>query len=1378
MIKKLVKVLSLLAAIGAGERLAAEAIWEISLGEEVHAAPVMDREGNFYVGTLEGNVFSLDPDGNIRWVIETGDAIYGSMAINSGGTVYVGAGNSGIYALQSGSGEKIWEYQAEGTVRAPVRLNDQGDVLTGDDDGYLYSLNGVTGALNWRFQVGGIIRAGVVFGEDGTVLVGSYDRRVYAVDGETGEKKWDYKCSAWVGVDGLIMPGNELYVVDVEGEVYLLDARNGEKKWGVAPLGKTKAAPLVGMNGEIIISTESGLIHGIKAFSDRPIWSADVRGTILGTPVIGNDGEFYVSSMSGKVYRVELETNEVVGQVEGYGSLPASPILLSSSAEMIISSKEGNITKLAVVNTETKKESLPTGDDKLYDANLDKVKLSLAFNEIHGAVTATDVSTSGHVPVFNGNAKISDERPRFGGTSSYFDGNGDYLVLPDSEDWNFGTGDFTIEFWVLRTGVSKYEGILGENAESWNSGVPVIVIFDTKILITEGEFDKKTQASTSFNPNTWYHVAFSRGGGFMRLFVNGKLEGFAADTYEYDFNEMRIGRYNVGTDYDFGGYLDDLRITKGAARYTSNFDPPVTIMSDAMTLKWEKEIRQNKGITPSEAEVSDSSDEGGSFSFTDSTVYSPSEGGSFSFTGSTFSTTGASAWTTFTPDEEGSGNFDFDAVLAIYKVGSGSGWDAINEFTDGGDNDYRVWSSPAIGSDGTVYVATGKRVYARDGETGEKKWEYQTGGVKKWEYETYGEVTSSPAIGVDGIVYVGSNDNKVYALDGQTGVKQWEYETYGEVTSSPAIGADGIVYVGSYDNKVYALDGQTGVKQWEYETRENVCSSPAIGVDGIVYVGSNDNKIYALDGQTGVKKWEYLTGGKVTSSPAIGIDGTVYVGSNDNKVYAFDGQTGVKKWEYLTGGKVISSPAIGVDGTVYVGSNDNKIHALDGQTGVKKWGYLTGGKVTSSPAIGIDGTVYVGSNDNKIYALDGQTGVKKWGYLTGGDLNSSPMIGSDGTIYVGSEDGKMHAIATKSDGWALSAWPMFGSNPQRRYSGFKDRVFIKGKTAVIGYPSMADWELRWKKDGELLQPDDRISGVDQAYLRIADFNEEDTGRYSVLIDDGLRRYESVNIVVSFGYSLAIKVIPSTKVGRLRIKEGGDGSGVYVLGEKVVLEAVVNEGEQFLGWGGAEGSVDSELTLIMDGNKSVIAEFSSSWNRKWKYKTDVGNIKLMKYLKSSLAIGNDGTVYVGVGKGVYARNGETGEKKWEYQTGGEVLSSPAIGLDGTVYVGSNDKKVHAIDGETGEKKWEYETGGDVMSSPAIGLDGTVYVGSNDKKVHALIGRFNKNTKEWEVFNKWEYQTGGEVRSTPAIGLDGTVYVGSNDMKLYAINGETGGKEMGI
>jgi len=109
-------------------------------------------------------------------------------------------------------------------------------------------------------------------------------------------------------------------------------------------------------------------------------------------------------------------------------------------------------------------------------------------------------------------------------------------------------------------------------------------------------------------------------------------------------------------------------------------------------------------------------------------------------------------------------------------------------------------------------------------------------------------VKFSPAIGSDGTVYIGSWDNKLYAINGKSGVKLWEFETGSFVMSSPAIGSDGTVYVGSRDKKLYAINGKSGVKLWEFETGHWVRSSPAIGSDGTVYVGSayRDKKLYAI----------------------------------------------------------------------------------------------------------------------------------------------------------------------------------------------------------------------------------------------------------------------------------------------------------------------------------------------------------------------------------------------------------------------------------------------------------------------------------------------------------------------------------------------------
>ena len=117
-----------------------------------------------------------------------------------------------------------------------------------------------------------------------------------------------------------------------------------------------------------------------------------------------------------------------------------------------------------------------------------------------------------------------------------------------------------------------------------------------------------------------------------------------------------------------------------------------------------------------------------------------------------------------------------------------------------------------------------------------------------WEFETGGFVESSPAIGSDGTVYVGSYDKKLYAINGKSGAKLWEFEMGSSVHSSPAIGSDDTIYVGlGYPNKkLYAINGKTGGKLWEFKTGSSVVSSPAIGSDGTVYVGSSDKKLYAI----------------------------------------------------------------------------------------------------------------------------------------------------------------------------------------------------------------------------------------------------------------------------------------------------------------------------------------------------------------------------------------------------------------------------------------------------------------------------------------------------------------------------------------------------
>ena len=87
---------------------------------------------------------------------------------------------------------------------------------------------------------------------------------------------------------------------------------------------------------------------------------------------------------------------------------------------------------------------------------------------------------------------------------------------------------------------------------------------------------------------------------------------------------------------------------------------------------------------------------------------------------------------------------------------------------------------------------------------------------KKWDFEIGDAGPSSPAIDSDGTIYVGSNDHRLYALK-PDGTKKWEFATGGKVQSSPAIASDGTIYFGSLDNKLYAVK-PNGTKKWEFAT--------------------------------------------------------------------------------------------------------------------------------------------------------------------------------------------------------------------------------------------------------------------------------------------------------------------------------------------------------------------------------------------------------------------------------------------------------------------------------------------------------------------------------------------------------------------------------
>jgi hypothetical protein len=179
--------------------------------------------------------------------------------------------------------------------------------------------------------------------------------------------------------------------------------------------------------------------------------------------------------------------------------------------------------------------------------------------------------------------KLSTAKAKFGDTSMLFDGSG-RAYIEGSNVVDFGAGDFTVEMFVNVTAFSSSYPTLLDARNSNDVEGPIFTLFlndDDKFAYFVDNSTRITAGSAA-SANTWYHVAVCRSGTSTKLFIDGTQAGSTysdSTVYTQPNDRCILGGYYDSADYDFNGYIDEVRISK-MARYTSNFTAPAEPFAD------------------------------------------------------------------------------------------------------------------------------------------------------------------------------------------------------------------------------------------------------------------------------------------------------------------------------------------------------------------------------------------------------------------------------------------------------------------------------------------------------------------------------------------------------------------------------------------------------------------------------------------------------------------------------------------------------------------------------------------------------------------------------------------------------------------------------
>lgn len=217
------------------------------------------------------------------------------------------------------------------------------------------------------------------------------------------------------------------------------------------------------------------------------------------------------------------------------------------------------------------------------DPNYSSVSLLLHMDGTDGSTSFTDNSPSPRTMTVGGNAQVDTAQSKFGGASLLLDGSGDYLTTPANAVFNLGSGAFTIEGWI-RFASGGVRGVIVGQADAGGADASLSFYVERTasnqirgVCFASGTPFGSVTGTTTLAVDTWYHFAYVRSGNNFNIYLNGVSDAStvtSSSSVSSSAYNLSVGRLGAFNGLYLNGWLDDLRITKGVARYTGTFPVP------------------------------------------------------------------------------------------------------------------------------------------------------------------------------------------------------------------------------------------------------------------------------------------------------------------------------------------------------------------------------------------------------------------------------------------------------------------------------------------------------------------------------------------------------------------------------------------------------------------------------------------------------------------------------------------------------------------------------------------------------------------------------------------------------------------------------------